>query len=138
MNEENYLKSRLDDQIQWYSNKSSKCKWYFYLMRTTEIVLAGIIPVLFCWPKIEWLIPFLSASVAILAGLLALFRFHESWISYRTTSESLKHEKYLYRTGNYPYNKEDKFSVLVNNVEQIISSENSLWKQKSNINKELK
>ena len=80
----------------------------------------------------------MSATVAILAGLIALFRFHENWISYRTTSESLKHEKYLYSTDTYPYNKEDKFSILVNNVEQIISSENSVWKQKSNMNERSK
>lgn len=138
MNEESYIKTRLDDQIEWYSKKSSQYKYKFYTMRALEIILAGAIPVLFCWSKVQWMIPFLSAIVAILAGLLALFRFHENWISYRTTSESLKHEKYLYLTSTYPYNNEDKLSKLVHNIEQIISSENSLWKQKSltNFNKD--
>ena len=47
MNEDNYIKSRLDNQIQWYAKKSSQYKKYFYIMRATEIILAGVIPVLF-------------------------------------------------------------------------------------------
>lgn len=128
--EENYFKDRLEDQIQWYSKKSSLYKKLFYTIRTTEIIIAGLIPALFHWSLIKGIIPLLSAIVAILAGLIALFKYQENWISYRTTSESLKHEKYLYRMKVSPYDKEKPFDILVKTVESIISKENTFWKQK--------
>ena len=136
MKEEDYIKNRLEDQIQWYSKKSTRYKKLSYMIRATEIIIAGLIPALFHWSLIKGIIPFLSAIVAILAGLIALFKFQETWISYRTTSESLKHEKYLYFTKVSPYDKENSFEILVKTVESIISKENSLWKQKISSNKQ--
>ena len=134
--EEDYLKDRLEGQIQWYSNKSSFYKKLFYIIRATEIIIASLIPALFHWSLIKGVIPLLSAIVAILAGLIALFKFQENWISYRTTSESLKHEKYLYLTKVPPYDKENPFEILVKTVESIISKENTLWKQKISLNEQ--
>lgn len=134
MNAEEYIKNRLCDQINWYSQKSNHYKRWFYIARTIEIVLASAMTILAITPglKNSLLIPFFSLGIVIIASLLALYRFQELWISYRTTSESLKHEKYLFKTKTPPYNKEGSFNLLVKNVEKIISSENSLWKQKRN------
>ena len=132
MNESEYLKNRLYDQIRWYSRKSRRYKKYFYTARTLEILLAGGLTALSCTPYLKHsiVIPLFSFSIVIIASLLALYKFQELWISYRTTSESLKHEKYLFETKTAPYNKEDGFNLLVENIEAIISSENSIWKQK--------
>ena len=62
--EENYFKNRLEDQIQWYSNKSSHYKKLFYIIRAAEIIIAGLIPALFHWSLIKNVIPLLSAIVA--------------------------------------------------------------------------
>ena len=134
MNAEEYIKNRLCDQINWYSQKSSYYKRWFYTARTIEIVLASVMTIIAITPvlKNSLLIPFFSLGIVIIASLLALYKFQELWISYRTTSESLKHEKYLFKTKTSPYNKEGSFNLLVKNVERIISSENSLWKQKRN------
>ena len=51
-------------------------------------------------------------------------------IKYRTTSEQLKHEKYLYLTNSNPYNKKERLGLLVERVESLISKENSLWSTK--------
>lgn len=134
MNEEEYIKNRLCDQINWYSQRSSFYKRWFYTTRTIEIILASVITILATTSslKVSFLIPFFSLGIVIIASLLALYRFQELWTLYRTTSESLKHEKYLFKTKTPPYNKEGSFNLLVKNVERIISSENSLWKQKRN------
>ena len=132
--EENYIQNRLENQIHWYSKKSFFCKKLFYAIRTIEIIIAGLIPALFHWSFIKGLIPFLSSIVAILAALIALFKFQENWISYRTASESLKHEKHLYLTKVSPYDKENSFDILVKNTENIISKENTIWKQKISAN----
>jgi len=117
-----YLENRLDNQIEWYSSKSSKYKCYFLIMRTTEIIIAAIIPVLFYYPTVKSCIPLLSVIIVVLVVLMSLFKIHENWILYRTISESLKHEKYLYLTKTEPYRGSENFSILVNNVEQIVSS----------------
>ena len=134
MNEEEYIKNRLCDQINWYSKKSSRCKRWFYVARTIEIVLASVMTILVTTPVLKnfFLIPFFSLGIVIIVSLLALYKFQELWISYRTTSESLKHEKYLFKTKTPPYNEGGSFNLLVKNVEKIISSENSLWKQNRN------
>ena len=131
MKESEYIESRLNNQIDWYSSKSSKYKSFFYALRSSEMIIAAFIPILFHWQLTKSYIPLLGAIISILAGVLSLFRFHESWISYRITSESLKYQKYLYLTNTFPYNNvENKLSILVGNVESIISSENSFWKEK--------
>ena len=108
MNESEYLKNRLCDQIRWYSRKSSWYKKYFYTARTLEILLAGSLTALSCTPyfKTSILIPLLSFSIVVIASLLALYKFQELWISYRTTSESLKHEKYLFETNWHKFTQD--------------------------------
>ena len=71
----------------------------------------------------------LGALVAIIASLLSLNQFQENWIEYRTTCESLKHEKYLFLTNAEPYNEEDPFGLFVQRIESLISKENSAWSQ---------
>ena len=97
MNEEEYIKNRLCDQINWYSQRSSFYKRWFYTARTIEIILASVMTILATTSslKVSFLIPLFSLGIVIIASLLALYRFQELWTLYRTTSESLKHEKYL-------------------------------------------
>ena len=58
-------------------------------------------------------------------------KFQEKWSEYRTTSETLKHEKYLYETKSGPYDNErtDNFKSFVVRIENLISKENSSWSQ---------
>src|SRR5207245_9214987 len=71
----------------------------------------------------------LDVIIALISGLLSLYRLQQLWIQYRTTCESLKHEKYLYLTKTEPYDGEDRFPVLVQRVESLISKEHSKWVQ---------
>ena len=71
----------------------------------------------------------MGVTVALIAGLITLYRFQELWIEYRTTAETLKHEKYLYLTQSTPYDGERAFNLLVNRVEGLISRQNSGWAQ---------
>jgi hypothetical protein len=101
MNEEEYLNDRLNDQINWYSKKSQTNQKWFKGLRLLEIIAATIIPFL---AGIGSIIPYyliiigvLGVIIAVSAGLSALYKYHENWIEYRTTSETLKHEKYLFQ-----------------------------------------
>ncbi len=71
-----------------------------------------------------------GAIAAVTTAIISLYKFQERWIQYRSTCETLKHEKYLYVTGVAPYDQEDRFSLLVHRVEALISKEHSRWAEK--------
>lgn len=135
MNDAEYVKQRLEDQITWYSNKSSLCKWGYTILRLVEIIAAAIIPFLSGMGgnvlngSGPWFIGSLGVLIAIAAAAGSLFKFHENWIHYRATAEALKHEKFLFLSQTSPYNREDCFPMLVQRVEGLISKENSTWTQ---------
>ena len=138
MTPDEYIAERVDNQIGWYDQKSQGAQRWFKRIRGLEIISAGAIP-LFAgfgdgstWSII--VVGVLGAVVAILASLLSLNQFQENWIEYRTTCESLKHEKYLFLTNAEPYNEEDPlglFGLFVQRIESLISKENSTWSQQA-------
>jgi len=44
----------------------------------------------------------LGIIIAVISDVIGLYRFQENWVQYRTTSESLKHEKFPYLTKATP------------------------------------
>lgn len=133
MSDVDYLKDRLEHQIDWYDKKSQFNQKLFKLLRIIEILAAALIPFLtgmaehICYS--QWLIGGLGILIALSAGVMSLYRLQENWIKYRTTAEQLKHEKWLYITHTAPYNSDDKLALLVQRTEALISSENSAWAQ---------
>lgn len=133
MTEEEYIKDRLEDQLKWYGQKSQHNQKRYNRLRLVEIVSAALIPFLAGGgkyiPHPMVITGVLGVVIAVCAGAASLYKFHENWIQYRTTAEQLKHEKFLYLTDTAPYDRDDKFSLLVERVESLISKENSMWAQ---------
>ncbi len=131
MNEKQYFAERLDDQIKWYSSKSSYNQKMYKKLRLLEIVAASMIPFLSGMssmiPYSEWIIALLGLTIAVTAGSSALYKYHENWIEYRSTSEALKHEKMLYLTQTAPYGNDERFQTLVSRSENIMANENQNW-----------
>ena len=134
MNEKEYVSNRLEDQITWYDKKSVWHHKWFKRLQVYQIIAAALIPVFVNYVSdtsgfMRLLVAFIGASIAIVSGIIGLYKFHENWLEYRTTCESLRHEKFLYLTCSEPYNIEDPFPLLVNRVETLISKENTNWAQ---------
>jgi len=131
MKEDEYIQSRLDDQISWYSKKSQFNQKWFKRLKILEIASAAIIPFLAGLgpdiPHYQIVIGALGVIIAVSAGISSVYKFHENWIEYRTTAETLKHEKYLYLAKCPPYEMNDSFEKLVQRAESIISKENTQW-----------
>lgn len=129
--EDEYVKNRLDNQIKWYSEKSQFSQKWYKRMRLLEIISASLITFLAglgsTLPFYSVIIGSLGVVVAVSAGFSSLYKFHENWIEYRATAETLKHEKYLYQTNCEPYNDGEAFCRLVQRVEGLISKEHSKW-----------
>lgn len=131
MKDEEYIESRVDDQIHWYDRKSQRAQCWFKWLRGVEIVAASAIPVIAGFSKEPFpgalVIAILGALIVVIAGTVSLNQFQENWIEYRTTCESLKHEKFLYLTKSEPFHIEEPFHLFVQRIESLISKENSSW-----------
>ncbi len=134
MTENEYIEERLEDQINWYDTKSGWNQKWFRRAQALQIVFAASIPVLvnYVTDTSDWvriIVAILGASIAIVSGLAGLYKFQENWLEYRTTCESLRHERFLFLTKTDSYSVEDPFPILVNNVEALISKEHTKWAQ---------
>ncbi len=131
MEQDDYLIERLEKQIEWYDKKSQDNQKWFKYLRVIEIVSAAVIPFIAGYsesiPYSQVIIGALGVIIAICAGLSALNKYQENWLTYRTTCETLKHEKYLFLTGCKPYQGDEAFNAFVERIEGLISKENSQW-----------
>lgn len=133
MDQETYISDRVDDQIDWYDRKSQTAQKKFKMLRGFEIVAAAAIPLIAGFgkgfPYNSEVLGLLGACIAIASAIINLNQYQENWTGYRTTCETLKHEKYLFLTGAEPYREENAFQNFVRRVEMLISTENSNWSQ---------
>jgi hypothetical protein len=132
MDESEYLKERLDDQINWYDRKSIKNQRTYKVLQLVLIVSAASIPFISGYvsdklPVLNLLLGAIGVLITAITGILSLYKFQENWISYRTTCETLRHEKFLFLTKTDLYNGTDALNLLVQRVESLISKENSNW-----------
>ena len=131
MNEQEYIKDRVDDQIIWYDKKSKYYKKLFTWTYFLDVSLSASIPLLTLFSNfntsVKYLIAIIATVITILSAVSATFKLRKNWIEYRTTAETLKHEKYLYLTKTTPYDSEKSFDVFVQNIESLISTENTNW-----------
>lgn len=131
-NQENPTLKRLEEQIDWYDKKSAFNQNCFRTLKIIELVTAVLIPLL---AGFSTLIPYptiitggLGAMIVIFESLQGLYQFQSNWISYRSTCEGLKHEKYLWlaKAGHYADAK-DPDRLLAERVEEIASVEHAKW-----------
>jgi len=124
------IMERLEDQIGWYDRKSMTNQRYFKRMKIVEIAAAATIPFLsaFTFPRIMWVTGALGVLITILEGMLHLNQYQQNWIAYRSTCESLKHEKYVYLGKASPYaGATDPHALLAERIESLVSQEHAKW-----------
>ncbi|RGB46799.1 DUF4231 domain-containing protein [Streptococcus gallolyticus] len=130
MDEAKYILERLDDQINWYDNKSQCHQKWYKRYKKIEILAGAIVPIASALNIANFKFISVVCSSLILAceSLISLSNHQSHWTQYRTTAETLRHEKYMYQTQTGVYkNEDDKFALLVERCETIISSENINW-----------
>jgi hypothetical protein len=124
------IMERLEDQIGWYDRQSITNQRYFKGIKMVEIAAAAIIPFLsaFSLPRILWLTGGLGVLITVLEGTLHLNQYQQNWIAYRSTCESLKHEKYVYLGKASPYaSAVDPHALLAERIESLVSQEHAKW-----------
>lgn len=124
--------ARLEDQLAWYDDKSQSNQCWYKRLRVLQVVLAVAIPVAsHAEPEIaKWLTSIAGALIAILEGIQHLNQHATLWVTYRSTAERLKHEKYLFLSAAGPYkglNETDRLTALAERVEEHVSTEHANW-----------
>ena len=130
MNIDNYMKERVDEQIRWYEEKAQEAQKYYRVLKTAEIILAVLIPLMAGYAThrfIAFLIGLFGAAIVIIEMMSRLNKYHENWMQYRLTGETLRYQKNLFLTGSGPYSNgaETMENVFVKNVEGILTSDSS-------------
>jgi len=147
MDIDSYIKDRLDDQINWYSNKSGSFKCWHERISMLSIVLGALvalIPTLVLYSSnVKTLSIFVSsilgAIIVIIQAIDKLKKYKELHIQYRYTCERLKHEKYMfqYKAGDYLTGDSRQLEGLfIERCESIMSTEVSSWASLSEKKKE--
>jgi len=124
------IMDRLDDQIAWYDRKSGVNQRSFKLIKVVEICSAALIPLVAALnpPHALLVTGGLGAVITVLEGLVQLNQYQQNWIAYRSTCESLKHEKYVYLGKASPYsNAADPHALLAERIESLVSQEHAKW-----------
>jgi hypothetical protein len=117
---------RLEDQINWYDRKSNYNQCVFKQAKVIEIVAAAVIPFISAAriPLVLWFTGGLGVLITVLEGLLQLNQYQQNWIAYRSTCESLKHEKFVYLGKASPYEDvNDAHALLAERIESLVSQE---------------
>ena len=100
MTEKEYLEERVENQIKWYSSKSRDIKKKYFTTQVIEIIISALISgcAQFTIDNkiIGNIITFLGIILVIFSAIRNLFKWQDLWIKYRSTSEMLKREKFLF------------------------------------------
>ena len=119
---------RLEDQIAWYDTKSTYNQRMFKRLKIALVVTAAMIPFTSGVGAPGWSTGVLGVLVVVLEAVQQLNQYQALWISYRSTAEALKHEKYLYGANAGPYaGAENPHALLAERIEGMVSQEHAKW-----------
>lgn len=118
---------RLEDQIGWYDRKSGHNQRLYKWLKLLEIAVAASLPVVAAVHSPVWVTGGLAAVIVVLESVQHLYQFQQNWITYRSTAEALKHERYLYLAKAGPYADGDWHRLFAERLEGLISQEHAKW-----------
>jgi len=128
---EDYIRDRLEDQINWMDGKSTSNKKRYQWLKLIVIILSVAIPFLVLmidvWPPCKYVVAGAGVLIAALEGISSLYEYQSNWLNYRKTLESLQREKFMFATKSGLYKKNNTFQFFVERVESILESENQSW-----------
>lgn len=120
---------RLEDQIRWYDRKSAENQRLFKVLKAVQLLTAAAIPVVATLDLPAAIAAGLGGMIVVIEGFVQLNQYQQNWISYRSTCEALKHEKYLFlaHAGPYAGATDGGVPLLADRIEGLISQEHAKW-----------
>jgi hypothetical protein len=121
-------RARLEEQIAWYDGKSQVDQRWYKGLKICQIVTAAAIPFAASLSVPVWVAGGGGAVIVVLEGVQQLMQYQQNWITYRSTCERLKHERFLFLAGAGPYaTAADPEPLLAERVEGLVSQEHAAW-----------
>jgi hypothetical protein len=133
MTEQEYMTTRVDDQIAWYDKKSGINQAAYKRIRLTQIILAATLPFATAYISEEFwqlklVVGIMGITIAILEGVQTLYKYQDNWVEYRKSREALMREKLLFQTQSGLYSDEKTaFKTFVSRIENFTEQENNSW-----------
>jgi hypothetical protein len=122
MSEPNPTMERLEDRKSAYNQRM------FKTLKAATIVIAVAIPLCAAFGAPATITAILGALIALIEAFQQMNQYQQYWITYRSTCEALKHEKYLFLGKAGPYaSATNPLSLLAERVESLVSQENAKW-----------
>jgi hypothetical protein len=119
---------RLENQIAWYDSKSTAAQRAYKQLKLLELLFAATLPALTGLGRSPVLVSVVATSIVVFEGVQHLYQYQERWITYRSTCEALRHERYLYLAGAGPYAlAASPGALLAERIEGLISQEHARW-----------
>src|SRR6201987_5088937 len=119
---------RLESQIKWYDRRSAQAQSRYKWVKITEVGCAALVPLISQVNGIATAA--LGFAIIVFEAIQHLNQWQHNWITYRSTCEALRHEKYTFLARSGPYEGIDNdatHKLLVERVEGLISTEHSKW-----------
>ncbi len=95
--------ARLDEQIRWYESHSVAHKRLYKLLKGMVIMAGALTPICAALHLSAAITGSLGVIAVVFESIQQLNQHHQNWLTYRSTGEALKHEKYLYLACAGPY-----------------------------------
>lgn len=123
-----YVQNRLEPEIQWYDRKSIASKRLFYFLRIATILIsAGLIFMGYFANLSGWFVGLIGILIISIQALDGVLKPQEKWINYRATTESLRHEREMFKSKAGIYAGTSGDQLLTERCESLISREHSTW-----------
>ena len=78
----------------------------------------------------KWGTALAGTAIALMEALQQMNQYSSLWLTYRSTAERLKHEKYLFLSVAGPYrglSEPERLIQLAERVEEHVSTEHANW-----------
>lgn len=123
---------RLENQLKWYDSKSLQSQRWYKRLKFAQVSLAVLIPVMNLLPSdiAKWATAISGTVIALLEAIQQMNQYSTLWVTYRSTAEHLKHEKFLFLSAAGPYrglSEPERLTHLAERVEEHVSTEHANW-----------
>lgn len=133
---QDFLNNRYEGQLRWLSKKSATNKKLHQSTSAFAITLTVAAPTLAALGVTRWVVIVVTTALGVMRGLQGLLKFGDLWTMYRATAEALKREKSYYNAALRDYKNlddDDRRSVFVDRIEEILAQENAAWIEAQNL-----
>jgi len=106
-NVSDYIKKRLENQLNWYDKRAKAHLYRYYEIQVLILGVSALIPIVNVVGGYEMTIRVISSVLGAIivgaTGILQLTKAQETWIIFRSTAETLKKEYnlYMFKAGDY-------------------------------------